>query len=109
MVSTFDIAKSIDVDDVQDFIPEIWALETVAAYKKNLVMAQLVSLIPHVGKKGDTIHIPAPARATATEQIKNTVINLITFADSDEKSVTINKHLHYAPLLERPPHNMVLP
>ena len=100
MVSTFDIAKSIDVDDVQDFIPEIWALETVAAYKKNLVMAQLVSLIPHVGKKGDTIHIPAPARATANEKIKNTVINLITFADSDEKSVTINKHFHYARLLE---------
>ena len=100
MASNFDIGKSIDVDDVQDFIPEIWALETVAAYKANLVMAQLVSVIPHVGKKGDTIHIPAPARAAALEKLKNVVVNLITYADSVEKSVVINKHFHYARLLE---------
>lgn len=100
MASNFDIAKSIDVADVADFVPEVWALETVAAYKKNLVMAQLVSLIPHVGKKGDTIHIPAPSRATANAKVANTVVNIITYADTDEKSVTINLHFHYARLLE---------
>ncbi len=63
MASNFDISQSIDVANVADFVPEIWALETVAAYKKNLVLAQLVSLIPHVGKKGDTIHIPNATRA----------------------------------------------
>ena len=98
--SNFDIASSIDATDVGDFVPEIWALETVAAYKKNLVMAQLVSLIPHVGKKGDTIHIPNATRATANAKSENTVISLITYADTTEKTVTIDQHYHYARLLE---------
>ena len=100
MASNFDIASSIDVADVADFVPEIWALETIAAYKKNLVMAGLVSLIPHVGKKGDVIHIPAPARGSAQAKTANTVVQLITYSDSTEKSVTIDKHFHYARLLE---------
>lgn len=100
MASNFDISQSIDVADVADFVPEVWALETVAAYKSNLVMAQLVSLIPHIGKKGDTIHIPAPTRAAATQKSANTVVNLLTYADTTEKSVTIDQHFHYARLLE---------
>ena len=100
MASNFDIANSIDVADVADFVPEVWALETVAAYKKNLVMAQLVALIPHVGKKGDVIHIPAPSRANASAKSQNTVVSLITYSDTTEKSVTIDKHFHYARLLE---------
>ena len=99
-MSNFDISQSIDVADVADFVPEVWALETVAAYKANLVMAQLVSLIPHIGKKGDTIHIPAPTRAAATQKSANTVVNLLTYADTTEKSVTIDQHFHYARLLE---------
>ena len=100
MVSNFDIASSIDVADVADFVPEVWALEAVASYKANLVMAALVSLIPHVGKKGDVIHIPNATRGSAQAKTANTVIQLITYADTTEKSVTINKHFHYARLLE---------
>ena len=99
-MSNFNIASSIDVADVADFVPEVWALETVAAYKANLVMAQLVSLIPHIGKKGDTIHIPAPSRASASQKQQNTVVSLLTYADTTEKSVTIDQHFHYARLLE---------
>jgi hypothetical protein len=100
MASNFDISQSIDTTDVADFIPEVWALETVAAYKKNLVMANLVSLIPHVGKKGDLIHIPAPTRGAASAKTENTVVSLLTYTDTTEKSVTINQHFHYARLLE---------
>jgi hypothetical protein len=100
MASNFDISSSIDVTDVGDFVPEVWALETVAAYKSNLVMAALVSLIPHIGKKGDTIHIPAPSRAAASAKTANTVVSLLTYADTVEKSVTIDQHFHYARLLE---------
>jgi hypothetical protein len=100
MASNFDISSSIDATDLADFIPEVWAMETVAAYKKNLVMAQLVSLIPHVGKKGDVIHIPAPTRGSAASKAKNTVVSLLTYTDTTEKSVTINQHYHYARLLE---------
>lgn len=100
MASNFNIASSIDVADIADFVPEVWALETVASYKKNLVLAQLVSLIPHVGKKGDVIHIPNATRATANVKTANVVVNLITYADTTEKTITINQHFHYARLLE---------
>lgn len=99
-MSNFDISQSIDVADITDFVPEVWALETVAAYKANLVMAALVSLIPHIGKKGDLIHIPAPSRAAAATKSQNTVVSLLTYADTTEKSVTINQHYHYARLIE---------
>lgn len=99
-MSNFDISQSIDVADIQDFVPEVWATETVAAYKANLVMAALVSLIPHVGKKGDLIHIPAPSRGSASSKSQNTVVSLLVYADTTEKSVTIDQHFHYARLLE---------
>ena len=39
------------------FIPELWSDEIVAAYKSNLVLANLVNRMPMSGKKGDTLHI----------------------------------------------------
>jgi hypothetical protein len=99
-MSNFSVANSTGITDGQDFIPEVWALETIAAYKSNLVLAQLVSLIPHVGKKGDVIHIPFPTRGSATSKSENTVVSVINMADSTEKSVTINQHFHYARLIE---------
>lgn len=99
-MSSFDIANSTGVTDGADFVPEVWALETVAAYKANLVMAQLVSLIPHIGKKGDTIHIPAPGRSSAASKNENTVVSVLAYADSVEKSVTIDQHFHYARVME---------
>lgn len=100
MASNFDIALGVDATDVGDFIPQIWALETVASYKKNLVLAQLVSLIPHVGKKGDRINIPNATRGDAAAKTKNVVVQLITYADTTGKLVTIDQHYHYARLLE---------
>ena len=35
------------------FIPEIWSDEIIAAYKKNLVAANLFKKMSFVGKKGD--------------------------------------------------------
>jgi hypothetical protein len=99
-MSNFSVANATGQTDAADFIPEVWALETVAAYKSNLVMAQLVSLIPHVGKKGDTIHIPFATRGAASTKTESTVASVIAYADSIEKSVTIDQHYHYARLLE---------
>jgi len=99
-MSNFSVANSTGITDGADFVPEVWALETVAAYKKNLVLAELVSLIPHVGKKGDVIHIPFPTRGSASSKSENTVVSVINMADSVEKSVTIDQHFHYARLLE---------
>jgi len=91
--------NSIDVTDSAVFIPEIWSIEILAAYKQNLVMAQLVSELNHVGKKGDTTHIQKPTRGVAASKAANTVVNVQAFS-STEEVVLIDKHYHYARLHE---------
>jgi N4-gp56 family major capsid protein len=81
------------------FIPEIWSDEIVAAYKKNLVLANLVSKMNHVGKKGDTIHIPKPTRGAATAKAANTEVTLQAATEADVE-VSINKHYEYSRMIE---------
>ena len=38
------------------FIPEVWSDEIIAAYKKNLVAANLFKKMSMKGKKGDVMH-----------------------------------------------------
>ena len=52
------------------FIPEVWSDEIIAAYKKNLVAANLVKKMNFKGKKGDTVHIPAPTRGSASAKAR---------------------------------------
>ncbi len=99
-MSNFDISNSVDITDAQDFIPEVWALETVAAYKANLVLAQLVSLIPHVGKKGDTIRIPAPGRSAAQSKTASNAVSVIAYADTTGKTISLDQHYHYARIMD---------
>ena len=54
------------------FIPELWSDEIVAAYKSNLVLANLVNRMPMSGKKGDTLHIPKPTRGSASAKAAET-------------------------------------
>jgi len=58
------------------FIPELWSDEIVAAYKKNLMMANLVNKMSMVGKKGDTLHIPKPTRGSANVKAANTAVTI---------------------------------
>lgn len=81
------------------FIPEIWSDEIIAAYKKNLVMANLVMKMNFKGKKGDTIHIPAPTRGTASLKVAQTAVNLIADTET-EVQVSINRHFEYSRLIE---------
>jgi len=81
------------------FVPEIWSDEIAAAYKSNLVIANLVKKMNHIGKKGDTIHIPKPVRGSATAKAEHTQVNLIVGADTDF-TVSINKHYEYSRLIE---------
>lgn len=81
------------------FIPEIWSDEIIAAYKKNLVMANLVMKMNFKGKKGDTIHIPAPTRGTASLKVAETAVTLIA-ATETEVQVSINRHFEYSRLIE---------
>ncbi len=81
------------------FIPEIWSDEIIAAYKKNLVMANLVMKMNFKGKKGDTVHIPAPTRGNATLKAASTAVTLIADTES-EVVVSINRHFEYSRFIE---------
>jgi hypothetical protein len=81
------------------FIPEIWSDEIIAAYKKNLVMANLVMKMNFKGKKGDTIHIPAPTRGSASLKVAETAVTLIA-ATEPEVQVSINRHFEYSRFIE---------
>ena len=94
------------------FVPELWSDETLATYKGNLVVAQLVTLMNHVGKKGDTVNVPTiSARLDATQRRPasggNEGVN-----DSTQLEVTtlqvnptltpvlIDRHFEYSVLIE---------
>jgi N4-gp56 family major capsid protein len=81
------------------FIPELWSDEIVAAYKKNLVLANLVNKMPMKGKKGDTLHIPKPTRGSASAKAASTQVTLQAATES-EVTVTVNKHYEYSRLIE---------
>ena len=57
MATAFSPANNTTVTTAANFIPEIWSDEIIAAYKKNLVLANLVMKMNFKGKKGDTVQI----------------------------------------------------
>jgi len=81
------------------FIPELWSDEIIAAYKQNLVMANLVSKMSFKGKKGDTLHIPKPTRGAAALKAASTQVTLQAATES-EVQVLVNKHYEYSRLIE---------
>jgi N4-gp56 family major capsid protein len=81
------------------FIPELWSDEVIAGYKQNLVLANLITRMNHVGKKGDSIHIPAPARGAANAKAASTQVTLNAPSHA-EVIVTIDKHYEYSVLIE---------
>ena len=81
------------------FIPELWSDEIIAAYKANLVMPQLVTVMNHTGKKGDTIHIPKPTRGSASAKASEAQVTLIA-ATEGEEVYTIDQHFEYSRLIE---------
>jgi N4-gp56 family major capsid protein len=82
-----------------NFIPELWSDEVIATYKSNLVLANVVTKINHNGKKGDTIHIPAPVRGSANAKSANTQVTLQGDTHSTV-NVSINKHYEYSVVIE---------
>ena len=89
----------VDNTSAATFIPEIWSDEVIAAYEKNLVLANLVKKMSMSGKKGDTIHIPKPTRGTANAKVENTAVTVQNAVET-EVLVTINKHFEYSRLIE---------
>jgi len=53
----------------------------------------------HKGKKGDTIHIPKPARGSASAKGASTQVTLIADTAS-VVNISIDKHYEYSKLIE---------
>ena len=81
------------------FIPEIWSDEVIAAYKANLVLANLVRKMSFKGKKGDTLHIPKPTRGVATAKAANTAVTIQANTES-EVLVVVDQHFEYSRFIE---------
>ena len=90
---------NVTVTTAATFIPEVWSDEIIAAYKKSLVAANLIKKMNFKGKKGDTVHIPAPTRGDASAKAASTQVTLIA-ATEGEKTVSINQHWEYSRLIE---------
>lgn len=82
-----------------NYIPELWSNEVIAAYKRATVMRNLVTMINHSGKKGDTIHIPNFTRGSANAKAASTQVTLNT-ATHGVTNISINKHYEYSRLIE---------
>jgi N4-gp56 family major capsid protein len=95
----FSPQNSVTPTTAATFIPEIWSDEIVAAYKKNLVLANLVMKMNFRGKKGDIVHIPAPTRGNASRKVSTDAVTLIAATES-EVQVAINNHYEYSRLIE---------
>jgi len=89
----------VNKTNADKFIPELWSDEIVAAYKKNLVLANLVNKMSMVGKKGDALHIPKPTRGSASVKAANTAVTIQADVES-EVIVTIDKHYEYSRMIE---------
>ena len=91
--------NNVTVTTAATFIPEIWSDEIVAAYKKNLVLANLVMKMSFKGKKGDVVHVPSPTRGSASAKAAGSQVTLIAATES-EVQVAIDKHYEYSRLIE---------
>ena len=99
MAGEFSPTNSVNNTRAATFIPEIWSDEVIAAYKSNLVMANLVNKMSFKGKKGDTLHIPKPTRGAASAKATETQVTLQQSTES-EIQVLVNKHYEYSRFIE---------
>ena len=90
---------AVDNTSAAKFIPEIWSDEVIAAYKSNLVMANLVKKMSMTGKKGDTIHVPKPTSGSANAKVAETAVTIQNSVES-EVLININKHFEFSRLIE---------
>lgn len=92
--------NDIIISAVPNFVPSLWSDEVVAAYKRNIVVAQLVRKLNHRGKKGSSIKIPTPARGSASTKAANTQVTLIAHGTDNGITVSISNHKEYSRFIE---------
>src|SRR6185312_8104757 len=81
------------------FIPALWSDEVIASFKSNLVSTDLVTVMDHVGKKGDVVYIPKGTRGTPSAKAASTQVTLIATTETNN-TYNINQHWEYSRLIE---------
>ena len=89
----------VDNTSAATFIPEMWSDEIRAAFKQNLVMANYVKRMSMVGKKGDTIHVPAPVRGSANAKVENQAVTVQNNTEG-EVVIVVDRHFEFSRLIE---------
>lgn len=89
----------VDNTSAANFIPEHWSDEVIAAEKANLVMAGLCRKMNFTGKKGDTVHVPKPARGSANAKAENTAVT-VQNDTAGVLDISIDRHFEYSYLIE---------
>jgi N4-gp56 family major capsid protein len=92
-------AGQVGLTQAATFIPEIWSDEIIATYEKNLVLVPLIKNLEFSGKKGDTVHVPAPTRGDASAKAAGTVVTTIQNTES-EVAIVIDQHWEYSRFIE---------
>jgi hypothetical protein len=81
------------------FVPDLWADEIIASYKRSLVAANNFKRMNFKGKKGDSVTFPAPVRGSATAKTSETAVNIIQESGTGI-TIGINSHFEYSRLIE---------
>ena len=87
------------VTTADSYLPLIWSDEVIADFKKNIVMANLVTRFDHNGKRGDSIQIPKFTRSSASAKSAGSEVTLVA-PTHGSVTLTINKHFEHSVLLE---------
>ena len=85
--------------DTAGFVPEVWSDEIVAAYKKNLVAANLIKKMNFKGKKGDKVYFPRPERGAAVAKVVSSQVTLQAESGTSI-GINIDQHYEYSRLIE---------
>jgi hypothetical protein len=88
-----------NVTTAANFIKELWSDEVLAVYKANTVMVPLAQSLPFSMEKGDTIHVPSPARGSVTAKAAGTGVT-INVETAGVYNLTIDQHFEYSRLIE---------
>ena len=83
------------LNDLDAFIPEIWANESVAILLENMVASSMVhrDFQNELKKHGDIVHTRKPAEFEAKRKTKNDDVT-VQNAEATDIQVALNQHLH---------------
>ena len=93
------LTNQTDVSTAANFIKELWSDEVLAVYKANTVMVPLVQAMPFGAEKGDTVHVPTPARGAVKAKAAGTGVTIIV-ETAGKFDLLIDQHFEYSRIIE---------